>query len=83
MLHMSEKDGVMKMVCTTVECLPTKHYLASYSHADFRHPTLKPEELFAKILPNGVTQHYGIVAGDVTAELEVLAKLCGFEFVKI
>lgn len=83
MLHMSEKDGVMKMVCTVVECLPTKHYLASYSHANFRHPTLSPEELFNKILPNGVTQHYGIVAGDVTAELEYLAKLCGFDFVKI
>lgn len=83
MLHMSEKNGVMKMVCTLVECLPTKHYLASYSHANFRHPTLAPEELFNRIIENGVTQHYGIVAGDVTAELEVLAKLCGFEFVCI
>lgn len=83
MLHMSEKDGVMKMVCTVVECLPTKHYLASYSHADFRHPTLSPEELFNRIIENGVTQHYGIVAGDVTAELEALAKMCGFDFVCI
>ncbi|MBQ8510537.1 MAG: hypothetical protein IJ493_11585 [Clostridia bacterium] len=83
MLHMSEKDGRMKMVCTVVECLPTKHYLASYSHANFRHPTLAPEELFNRILQHGVTQHYGIVAGDVTAELEVLAGLCDFEFVKI
>jgi len=83
MLHMSEKDGVMKMICTLVDCLPTKHYLASYSHANFRHPTMTAEELFNKILPNGVTQHYGIVAGDVTAELEALAKLCGFEFVCI
>ena len=83
MLHMSEKNGRMKMICTVVECLPTKHYLASYSHANFRHPTLSPEELFNKIVENGVTQHYGIVAGDVTAELEVLAKLCDFEFVRI
>ena len=83
MLHMSEKDGRMKMVCSVVECLPTKHYLASYSHANFRHPTLSPEELFNRIVGNGVTQHYGIVAGDVTAELEVLAKLCGFDFVKV
>jgi L-arabinose isomerase len=80
MLHMSERDGKMKMVCTLVECLPTKHYLASYSHAEFRHATLTPEELFNKIIPIGVTQHYGIVSGDVTAELECLAKLCGFEY---
>lgn len=83
MLHMSEKDGVMKMVCTLVECLPTKHYLASYSHANFKHQTLAPEELFNRIIENGVTQHYGIVGGDVTAELEALAKMCGFEFVLI
>ncbi len=83
MLHMSEKDGKMKMVCTTVECLPTEHYLASYSHANFRHPTLAPEELFERIAENGVTQHYGIVDGDCTKELEQLAELCGFEFCKI
>ena len=83
MLHMSEKDGKMKMVCTTLECLPTKHYLASYSHADFRHPTLSPEELFNRIIENSVTQHYGIIDGDHTAELEILAKLCGFDFVNI
>lgn len=83
MLHMSECDGVMKMVCTTVECLPTKHYLASYSHANFRHPTLSPEELFGRIIEKGVTQHYGIVAGDVTEELRYVAKLCGFEYTLI
>ncbi len=83
MLHMSEKSGRMKMVCTTVECLPTKHYLASYSHADFKHATLSPEELFSKICINGVTQHYGIAPGDCTKELQILAKLCDFEFIKI
>ena len=83
MLHMSERDGRMKMVCTLVECLPTKHYLASYSHADFRHPTLSPEELFGRIGEIGVTQHYAIADGDCLDELEMLAKLCDFEFHRI
>ena len=83
MLHMSERDGRMKMVCTLVECLPTKHYLASYSHADFRHPTLSPEELFGRIGEIGVTQHYAIADGDCLDELEALAKLCDFEFHRI
>ncbi len=83
MLHMSEKDGRMKMVCTLVECLPTDHYLASYSHANFRHATLSPEELFERIAKNGVTQHYGIVDGDYLDELEALAKLCDFDFCRI
>ena len=80
MLHMSEKDGRMKMVATLVECLPTKHYLASYSHADFRPLHGTPEELFQKICENGVTQHYGIVDGDHMEELKMIAKLCDFEF---
>ena len=83
MLHMSEKNGRMKMVCTLVECLPTKHYLASYSHANFRPVHGTPEELFQKICENGVTQHYGIVDGDHLNELEELAKLCDFEFCRI
>lgn len=66
------------MVCTLVDVLPTKHYLASYSHADFApHGNMTPEELFAGIAANGVTQHYGIAPGDVTAELEALAKCSG------
>ena len=80
MLHMSEKNGRMKMVATLVECLPTKHYLASYSHADFRPLHGTPEELFQKICANGVTQHYGIVDGDHIEELAMIAKLCDFEF---
>ncbi|MBR3145165.1 MAG: hypothetical protein IKF53_04675 [Clostridia bacterium] len=83
MLHMSEKDGRMKMVATLVECLPTKHYLASYSHADFRPLNGTPEELFQKICENGVTQHYGIVDGDHLDELEMLAHLCDFDFSRI
>lgn len=83
MLHMSEKDGVFKMVCTLVEALPTKHYMASYSHAEFCHKTLSPQELFNRLINIGVTQHYAIVDGDWTAELEDLAYLMGFEFFRI
>lgn len=84
MLHMSECSGRMKMVCTLVECLPTKHYLASYSHADFRPVGgMSPEDLFAGIAKNGVTQHYGIVDGDCIEPLRALAALCDFEFVYV
>jgi L-arabinose isomerase len=83
MLHMSEKDGVLKMVCTVVEAAPTKHYLASYSHSEFRHQTLSPQELFQRLVSIGVTQHYAIVDGDWTKELEELARLMGFDFYKI
>ena len=80
MLHMSEKNGRMKMVCTLVEALPTKHYLASYSHAEFRHKTLSPQELFNQLINVGVTQHYGIADGDYIEELEALASLMDFDF---
>lgn len=83
MLHMSENNGRIKMVCTLVEALPTEHALASYSHADFRHASLSPQELFEKILKIGVTQHYGIVGGDHLGELEALAKIMDFDFYQI
>jgi L-arabinose isomerase len=83
MLHLSQSNGSMKMVCTLVEALPAKHTLASYSHGIFRHATLEPQELFDKILNIGVTQHYGIVDGDYLDELEYLAKLMDFEFYRI
>lgn len=83
MLHMSEKNGRMKMVCTTVDCLPTKHYLASYSHADFAPRGMSPEELFGHIGECGVTQHYAIAPGDLTAELKDLASMLDIDFFKI
>ena len=78
-----KNDGVLKMVCTLVEAAPTKHYLASYSHSEFRHQTLSPQELFQRLISIGVTQHYAIVDGDWTKELEELARLMGFDFYKI
>jgi L-arabinose isomerase len=41
------------------------------------------KELVEKILKIGATQHYAIVDGDYTAELEALAEIMGFEFYKI
>ncbi len=83
MLHMSEENGRMKLVATVVECLPTKHYLASYSHADFQHKTLRCEELFQRIASAGVNQHFGIAPGNVLDELEVLAQIMDFDFYRI
>lgn len=83
MLHMSEQNGRMKMVCTVVDCLPTKHYLASYSHADFAPRGMSPEELFSRIGSCGVTQHYAIAPGNVTAELGDLAAILDMDFTLI
>ncbi len=83
MLHMSEVDGRMKMVACSVDAIPCKHYLASYSHGELRHKTLTPEELFNRILNVGVTQHYGIAPGNCIKELEILADLCGFDFYNV
>ena len=82
-LHMSECNGKLKMAFSTVECLETKHYLASYSHADFKHTHMKNEEFFTELAKFGVTQHYAIVDGDYTKELEAFAKLYGFEYINL
>lgn len=79
-LHMSENNGKMKMVATKLNAIETKHYLASYSHADFQHATLTPEQLFNELIKIGVNQHYGIVPGDYINELEAFAKMMDFEF---
>lgn len=80
MLHVSEENGRLKLVACLVECLPTKHYLASYSHANFRHKTLDPRELFKRIAECGVNQHFGIVSGDVTAELKAFSEIMDFDY---
>ena len=41
------------------------------------------EELFGKLLNVGVTQHYGIVDGNVQAELQDLAMMMNFEFERV
>lgn len=80
MLHISEKNGRLKMVCTLVESLPTEHYMASYSHSEFKHKHLSPQQLFDQLVNIGVTQHYAIADGDWLASLEQLAMLLDFDF---
>ena len=83
LLHMSEKDGRMKIVACNVDAVRCPHYLASYSHGEFTHRTQTPEQLFNRILNIGVTQHYGIAPGNCMKELQILAELCGFDFTDV
>ncbi len=80
MLHMSECGDRLKMVACTVDAIPCKHYLASYSHGELKAKNGTTTGLFGRILDIGVTQHYGIVPGNVMKELEILAHLCDFDF---
>ncbi len=85
-----EEDGKYKLITFQAESLSEKdtpqsdkkHLLATYSHTIFK-PVVPVKELFEKILKIGATQHYAIVDGDYTAELEALAEIMGFEFYKI
>ncbi len=85
-----EEDGKYKLITFQAESLSEKdtpqsdkkHLLATYSHTIFK-PVVPVKELFEKILKIGATQHYAIVDGDYTAELEALADIMGFEFYKI
>lgn len=83
MLHVSQKDGSFQMVCGLVDALPSRHFITSYSHGLFRPAEGEMIPFFQKLLDTGVTQHYGIVEGDYTAQLEILARLMGFSFTRI
>lgn len=80
MLHISQKNGSLQMVCALVDALPASHFITSYSHGLFRPAEGELEPFFQRLLNVGVTQHYGIVEGDYTAELEKLAQLMDFTF---
>lgn len=77
-----EENGKYKLVTTLVESLPGKQFLATYSHSEFR-PAVPVKTLFEKILNIGATQHYAIVDGDWTRELEMFARIMNFEFYNI
>ena len=85
-----EEDGRYKLITFQAESLSEKdtpqsskkHLLATYSHTIFK-PVVPVKELFEKILNIGATQHYAIVDGDYSAELEALAEIMGFEFYNI
>lgn len=74
-----EENGKYKIVCFIAESLEGKHLLATYSHSIFR-PEVPVKELFEQILRIGATQHYAVVDGNYTRELEALAEIMGFEF---
>lgn len=77
-----EEEGKYKIVTFMAESLPGKHLLATYSHSIFK-PVVPVKELFERILRIGATQHFAIVDGDYTEELEDFAGIMGFEFFKL
>ena len=77
-----EENGRYKLITFQAESLPGKHLLATYTHTIFR-PVVPVKELFEKVLRIGATQHFAIVDGDYTAELEAFAEMMDFEFYKI
>ena len=79
MAQLVECDGKYKLVCSLIESLPGKHLLATYTHSIFR-PRVPAKRLFEEILKIGTTQHFAIVDGDWTAQLEDFAEIMGFEF---
>ena len=82
MVHISQCNGRFKIVCSVVDALKTNHFLSGYSHGLFKS-RIPAEEFFAKLIDIGVTQHYGLVAGDFRAELKTLAQLLDFDYTEI
>lgn len=83
MLHCSQHQGRFLFAVTNLDCLPTEHFLATYSHGLFRAVGESNAELFEKLLKIGVTQHYGLVHGDCTAEVRDLAHMLDFTFYQV
>lgn len=79
MVHISEKNGRYKLVCSMVDAVECEHFLASYSHGVIK-PRMPINEFFGKLMEIGVTQHYGLVDGNYIKELEALAKIMNFEY---
>lgn len=80
MAQLVEDNGRYKLVCTLVDSLPGKHLFATYSHSIFRPVGMKVTELFDKILNVGTTQHFALVDGDYTKELQILSELMHFDY---
>ena len=83
MLHCWQQTGKFQFVAAQIEAVHTDHFLATYSHSHFRPVGESCTELFTKLLRQGVTQHYGIVDGNVQAELQDLAMMMNFEFERV
>jgi len=82
MAQLVECDGKYKLVCTLVDSLEGEHLLATYSHSIFK-PVVPVKRLFEEIIKIGTTQHFGIVDGDYTKELEDFAAIMDFDFYEI
>ena len=83
MLHCSQQTGKFQLVAGQVEALPTEHFLATYCHSLFRPVGQSCTEYFTKLLRQGVTQHYGIVDGDVMDRVRDLAKIMDFDYAEV
>ena len=79
---MDQADRIAQLAAQ-IEAVHTDHFLATYSHSHFRPVGESCNELFTKLLRQGVTQHYGIVDGNVQAELQDLAMMMNFEFERV
>ncbi|HPF86564.1 MAG TPA: hypothetical protein PK537_00755 [Candidatus Limiplasma sp.] len=83
MLHCSSQTGRFQLVASRVEALPTEHFLATYSHSLFRPIGQSSTQLFARLLQQGVTQHYGIADGNVIPAVKDLAMMLDLEFAQV
>ncbi len=83
MLHCSSQTGAFQLVVSRVEALPTEPFLATYSHSLFRPIGQSCEQLFTRLLRQGVTQHYGITDGNVIPAVKDLAMMLGLEYAEV
>ena len=80
MLHCSQHNGQFLFAATLLDCLPCEPFLATYSHGLFRPVGQSAPQLFEKLLRLGVTQHYGLAAGDSLPAIRDLAMMLGFTY---
>lgn len=83
MLHCSQRKGRFLMAATLLDCLPCEPFLATYSHGLFRPVGQSAPELFEKLLRLGVTQHYGLCAGEFLPELKDLAMMLDMDYQRV
>ncbi len=79
MLHISQIKDEIKVVATKVKSINGPHRIQGYSHSEFQ----VDEDInffFEKILKIGTTQHFVVVEGDYIKQLDILSKLCNFNF---
>lgn len=79
LLHMSQSAEGFKLVASSAESLPSEHYMSSYSHGLIRPKNSSCEEWVGALMKIGVTQHSGMVPGDYQEEIQLFAKIMGFE----